>query len=254
PALRNETLYLREHIVSNDMLAVLEDQLQWRAHFAAQRRDPFIWINQNDAREKILRFYRRMVRAHYDEMTGLLTVNVQALSPAFAEQTLRVILTESEHFMDRLSHTLAHAQVEFAQSELKHSRNRYEQGRQALVAFQSLHGLLDGQAAAESRASIINLLETDRAKAFAALKKVRGMLEDHTHQVQQQQRRIQALERRVDAERIILSSDPPKGDALNVIADQYRDLRHELQMAEEGYKAATIAAGNARIEAGRKIR
>ncbi|TEA78023.1 ABC transporter permease [Allopusillimonas ginsengisoli] len=254
PALRSETLYLREHIVSNDMLAVLEDKLQWRAHFAAQRRDPLIWINHDDARERTLRFYRRMVRAHYDETTGLLTVTVQALTPAFAEKTMHVILKESERFMDRLSQALVHAQVVFAQSELKHSRHRYDQGRQALVAFQSLHGLLDGQAVAESRASIINLLETDRAKAYATLNTLRGALDDNTPQVQQQQRRIQALDRQIHAEKTILSSESPKGDALNVIADQYRDLRHELQMAEEGYKAATIAASTARIEAGRKIR
>src|SRR3546814_306037 len=95
PASREETLYLREFITSIDMLNVLENRLKWREHFTGQWRDPWLWIGNEDSREDALEFYNRMVEAHFDDTTGLLTVEVQGLTPEFAKQTLEVILADS---------------------------------------------------------------------------------------------------------------------------------------------------------------
>src|SRR5690606_19681398 len=44
------------------------------------------------------------------------------------------------------------------------------------------------------------------------------------------------------------------GDKLNVVASQYRNLLIDVSIAEEAYKASTVAVENARIEVGKKIR
>src|SRR3546814_131487 len=88
PASREETLYLREYIRSIDMLNVLESELKWHEHFSKQWRDPLYWIGKDIPREDLLEYYNRLVDAYFDETTGLLTVEVQALDPAFSQQVL----------------------------------------------------------------------------------------------------------------------------------------------------------------------
>lgn len=81
PASREETLYLREYITSMDMMLLLESQVHWVEQFSAQRSDVFFWLDKDAPREDLLKYYKRMVSAHYDETTGLLQVEVQAFTP-----------------------------------------------------------------------------------------------------------------------------------------------------------------------------
>ncbi len=254
PASREETLYLREYITSTDMLKVLERNLKWREHYAQQVRDPLYWLSKSATDEELLKFYRRMVQANYDEMTGLLNVEVQALSPAYAEQVLQAILVESDRFVNELSHAMAHDQLSFAQTELALARKAYDKKMTTLVEFQSNNELLNAQASAQSRAEIIGTLEADLTKERASLKGLRSTLGENTPQVRQQRVRIRALEQQLEAEKKMLLSSSAHGGKLNVIAAQYRDLEIDVGIAEESYKAAVVAVENARMEAGKKIR
>lgn len=254
PASREETLYLREYITSTDMLKVLESKLPFREHYADQYKDPLYWISVTASREDMLAYYQRMVKAHYDEMTGLLRVEVQAFTPEFAETVLQIILEESERFVNELSHAMAHDQLRFAQSELTLARKHYEQKTLEMVEFQNNNELVNAQASAESRAMIIGTLEADLTKQRANLKALKSTLGENTPQVRQQSVRIRALEQQLEAEKKTLVSNAAQGGRLNEIASRYRDLEIDVGIALESYKAAVVAVENARIEAGKKIR
>lgn len=254
PSSREETLYLREFVLSTDMLKVLQQNLKWSSHYTGQLRDPFFWVGNSVSQEDLLKFYRRMVQAHYDEMTGLLLIEVQALTPEFAQVTLQAILEESERFVDVLSHNMAHDQMRFAQSELVLARRNYEEKQQLMVQFQNDNELLNAETLAESRALIISTLESELTKERANLKALRSTLGANTPQIRQQVVRIKALEEQLEVEKKTLVSSPVHGSKLNVIAAKFRDLQIEVGIAEESYKTAVVAVENARIEAGKKIR
>ena len=114
PASREETLYLRQFIISNDMMQVLEDRLQWVEHYRQQRSDVFFLLRNGASREDLLKFYERMVVATYDETTGLLTVEVQALEPEMSKRMLTTILDVSESFVNEMSHGIAREKMKFA--------------------------------------------------------------------------------------------------------------------------------------------
>lgn len=253
PTSREETLYLREFIISTDMLGVLESELNWRAHFTKQRQDPIYWISEGTSREDALVFFRRMVQAHYDELTGLLSVEVQALTPEFAEQVLQTILAESDRFVNGLSQGMAHDQLRFAETELLLARKTYEEKKQVMLHFQTDSKLLNAQASAESRAIIIGTLEADLTRERASLKGLLSSLSANTPQVRQQKIRISALEQQLEAEKRTLLSSGGSGK-LNVVASHYRNLEIDVGIAEETYKASMAAVENARIEASKKIR
>lgn len=64
PASREETLYLREYIVSMDMMLLLEERLQWVEKYSTQKSDVFFWLDKDAEREDLLKYYQRMVSAH----------------------------------------------------------------------------------------------------------------------------------------------------------------------------------------------
>jgi len=253
PTSREETIYLREFITSIDMLNVLRRELDWNRHYAWQWRDPLFWVTADAPSEDLLKYYKRVVRAHFDEETGLLSVEVQAFDPEFAEKSLQIILAESERFVNELSHRMAREQMRFAQTELANARKVYEERRQEMLMFQGDNKLLDAEAAAQARAGIIAELEGSLIKERAALKALQATLSDHTPQVRQQRTRIQALEQQLKAESQKLVS-PPGGDQMNVVAAKYRNLNIDVQIAEEAYKFAVSAVETARVEANKKIR
>jgi len=253
PTSREETLYLREYIISMDMLNVLEAELNWHAHFAQQWRDPLYWVGKDVPREELLKYYNRLVEVHFDETTGLLTVEVQALDPEFSQRILKLILSRSEAFVNEISHRMARDQMKFAETELELARKKYEDEKRIMLEFQSHSEHLNAQAAAESRANIIATLEAELTTQRAALNGLLSTLNVNTPQVRQQKARIAALEQQLEAEkRTLLSS--AKGDKLNVVAARYRDLAIDVSIAEEAYKASIVAVENARIEIAKKMR
>ncbi|MDQ2138283.1 ABC transporter permease [Alcaligenaceae bacterium B3P038] len=253
PTSREETLYLREFLTSQDMLSVLQDKLHWSTHYADRWRDPIFWMSSDAQREDMLKYYRRVTTAYFDEQTGLLTVNVQAFEPVFAEKVLRIMLSESERFVNELSHRMAREQMDFATGELVKARALYEVRREALLDFQSTNRLLDAEATAKSRALVIAELEATLIKERTTLTNLLSTLDAKTPQVRQQGNRIRALEQQLvsETQRLVSQSG---SERLNVIAGQYRNLTIDASIAEEAYKFAVGSVESARIEASKKLR
>lgn len=253
PASREETLYLRQYIDSMEMLNVLQEKLNWREHYAQQVSDPLFWLSKDTPSEDVLKYYRRLVTVHFDELTGLLGIQVEAFSPEFAESVIKVMLEESDRYVNEMSLKLARQQMEFARVELKIARQNYVDRRAALITFQSENNLLDAQASAESRAGIVAALESQLTEANATLRGLQSTLSPAAPRVRQERTTIAALEAQLAAERKRLVSQQ-EGGQLNVVAAAFRNLSVDAQIAEEGYKTSLVALENARIESSKKIR
>lgn len=253
PASREETLYLREYITSNDMMELLEHRLHWAEHYQQQRSDPFFWLAKDAEREDRLKFYKRMVKATYDETNGLLTVEVQALTPEMSKQMLINILSASEQFVNEVSHSIAREQMAFAKGELEVARKNYGVRKEQLLRFQNDNKVLNGMTSAQGRAEIIASLESEFSKQQAVVTEMNYKLRPDSPQVQQQKQRVNAIHAQLNAEKRLLVS-APDGDQANVVSSRYQQLILDAGIAEETYKTAVAALDNARIEASKKIR
>jgi capsular polysaccharide transport system permease protein len=253
PASREETLYLREYITSNDMMQLLEERLKWVEHYQEQRSDVFFWLPKDAPREELLQFYQRMVLATYDETNGLLSVEVQALTPEMSKLMLTTILDASERFVNEMSHSIAREQMNFAKGELESARKNYALRKEQLLRFQNTNKVLDGATSAQSRADIITGLESEYSKQQAVATEMQYKLRANSPQVVQQQSKVNALRAQLSAEKRLLVS-APDGEQANVIASRYQQLMLDAGISEETYKSAVAALDGARVEASKKIR
>ena len=253
PTSREETLFLQAFITSNDMLLVLERELDWASHYQANSRDPLYWLADDATQEQRLHFYQRVVTATYDETNGLLNIAVQAFEPKFAQATLDLIVKTSQAFVNELSRQMAREQFRFAQGELGLARRTYEEKRQVMIDFQRSSNVLDLEADATARATLINELESELVKARAQLTALTAELSPTSPQVLQRRNMISSLEQEIAIERQRLTSSQTQS-GLNVLASEYRELVIDAAIAEEAYKFAVAAVENARIETTKQLR
>lgn len=253
PTSREETLFVQDFIMSLDMMNYLQKKLNWMDIYATNWSDPLYYASKDAAAEDNLKFYRRIVRTHFDEFTGLLEIEVQTPEPALSKAMLDEILSESERFVNEISHKIARDHLAFAERELANARRNYVEKRDVLIAFQNANNMLDAKSSAQSRATTIAALENQLTKERATLKALRSTLDAASPQVRQQQVKIRAIEQQLAAEKKALTS-ATGGEQLNVIASEYQNLTVDAGISEESYKLAVAALENARIEASKKIR
>lgn len=248
-----ETLYVREFVISQDMLDILQSKLKWSEHYSGHTRDMWYYLSPNASREEVLKYYQRMVHAQYDETTGLLTIAVDAFDRDFAKQTLALIISESDRFVNEISHRLAREQVSFAESEVARSRQAFEGKRQALLKFQGANNVLDARQTAHARNEVITTLQADLAKEDTVLRALHANFAEDSPRVRQQKIRIQAIQGQIAAEQEKLIAKDSQNQ-MNVIASRYQALEIDAGIAEDAYKGSVASMNTARIEAAKKLR
>lgn len=253
PSSHEDNLFLREYIHSLDMLKVLDTKLAVRKAYEAQTRDPFFRLYSWMTQEWYLEYYRNRVEVVFDSITGLLYIRVEAFTPQQAQAINQAILSESERFVNELSHKMSREQMAFAEEELKKAKERYALSKGSLLAFQNKHGVFDPMAQAQAKASISEELEATVTKKEAELGAMLSYLQESAPQVIALRAEISALKTQTAKEksRVISNSN---GEKLNDLAARYQDLVIEAGFAEDIYKVALASVEKTRIEASQKIK
>lgn len=249
----SETLYVKEFIVSQDMLNELQNKLHWRQHYQGRMGDPWYYLPADASQEQVLKYYQRMVTARFDQTTGLLTIQVQAFDRAFADQTVATIISASDRFVNEISHRLAREQVNFAEIELERSRLNFREKQKAMLDFQADNNVLDAQQAAADSNSVISGLRAQLTKENAALRAMRVSLNEDSPQIRRLKIQIEALQQQIVSEERQLIANSANGK-LNVVASRFHGLELDTGIAEDSYKASVASLQSARISATKKLR
>lgn len=255
PVSREDTLYLKEYIISHDMLAILEQKLGWTAHYAGKWTDPFFDLSKDATQEEKLAFYQKLVNTEYNETTGLLTIKVEAFTPEYAESVLQEILLQSERFVNSITRSMADEKLAFSQRELVTATERYEEMRGKMVSFQNQYQIISADVAVESVSQIIASLEASIAMERASLNGLKTRLSANAPQIKAQQNKINALVSQLESEqRRATSGEFETAEVLNTVSSDYRRLQVDVMVAEELYKASLAIVENAKLETIRNIR
>ncbi len=249
---REDALYLKEYILSPDMLARLDRSLDLRRAFGEAGPDIFHRLAADAPEEQFLDYYRARVEVSFDDKTSLLTVRTEGFTPVFAQRFNQAILAEAESFINDISHKIAREQMDFAGHEVERSRHRLDAARDALLAHQNLHGVLDPVAQAEAAGKLVADLEARRAQFEAELRQLKSYLNADTPQVVTMQNAIRALEAQAAQEKSKLAA--PGAPKLNRVAAQFLEAKATVEFNTDLYKLSLTALENTRIEAARKIK
>ncbi|MDL4861710.1 chain-length determining protein [Halomonas elongata] len=248
----NDLLLLREYLLSVDMLKQVEEQLAFRQHYS-QNGDFFARLRNRDAPiEELHEYYLKRVNIEMDEYAGVLNIEVQAYTPAFAHDMTQLLLAAGEKHMNEMGNRLAEEQVGFLEQQVDRLSKRMEDARADLLAYQNEKGLISPTHTVESLNQVVASLEGDLARLQAKQQALASYQSARSSEMQRIKSEINALREQIGKERDRLAQ--ATGDSLNRVSSEYQTLELQSQFAQETYSSALSALENTRIEAARKLK
>ena len=248
---REDSLHLREYILSLDMLKYLDQSIGLRASYE-EGGDFFSTLRSAASQEKYLEYYRKHVEVILDDATGILIVRTQGFNPAYALRMNEAILTQAEIFINEKSHKIAKEQLAFINTELERAQDELTKAKEAQLNFQNRNQMLDPIDQAKAMSGIVMQLEGEKTKFEAQLKQLQSYLSDSAPQLLALRSQVDAVSRQINEERAKLSGG--SSSRLNDKAAQYALLEFQTQFALDKYKAALSAYEKMRLEATKKLK
>ncbi|WP_434986177.1 chain-length determining protein [Vreelandella zhaodongensis] len=247
-----DLLLLREHLLSVDMLRVLDQQLDIRQHYS-ENGDIFAKLRDANAPiEDLHKYYLRRVEVDLDEYAGVLNISVQGYTPEFAHDMASLLLEAGENHMNEMGHRLADEQVRFLERQMVRLEERFKETRAQLLNFQNQHGLVSPTSTVESINQVVATLEGDLARLQAQRNALASFQSAQSAELRQVERNIAALRDQIIEQRDRLAQTA--GDSLNRISAEYETLELQAQFAQETYSSALAALENTRLEAARQLK
>lgn len=247
-----DLLLLREHLLSVDMLRLLDEQLNIRKHYT-EHGDIFAKLGDRDAPiEELHQYYLRRVEVELDEYAGVLNIRVQAYTPEFAHHMTTLLLEAGENHMNEMGHRLAEEQVRFLEQQMVRLDERFTEARQALLEYQNEYGLVSPTDTVASINQVVATLEADLARLQAQRNALASYQSTQSSQLREVERNITALRDQIVEQRDRIAQ--ASGDSLNSVSAQYETLELQAQFAQETYSSALAALENTRLEAARQLK
>lgn len=245
-----DAMLVQEYILSRDMLARLEAEHDFVAHY----RDhgdvvSRLWAS-SDAEERF-EYYEDHVRVEHDSTSGVITLAVRAYSAEKARELNLAMLTAGEELVNQLNSRSRADRIAAANHELANQAARLTRARAALVAFQAEHDEINPLESAAAVLGIRSQLEGELASARAELTALRRTLQPTAPEVLSLRSRITALQAQIDSQTARLSNGDT-GFAATIAA--FEPLLVEKEFAQHAYQSALGALEMARIEADRQNR
>lgn len=247
-----DVLLIQDYLKSWDMLAKLDKELALKKHYQSDGADYFSRLPEGVSREDFIDYYRKHLTLHLDELSGVLTVELQTFDPQYGQQVVALMLKESERFINKLGHQVALDQLAFVEKEVDRAYQRLQDEKAKVLAFQNSHQLISPESTSSARLGVVSQIEGELVRQQAELKQLRSYMKDSAPAVVSVQSRVDALTRQLEQERAKLTGQDK--DAMNEITAGYMDVQTQATLAADLYKTGLISLEQARIEAYRKLK
>ncbi len=192
----------------------------------------------------------------FDLTSGIVTLGVMAFEPDEALTIINAVLKESEELINNLSEKSRQDSLNFARKELSGAENKLKLARTDVREFREKEQSLSPEKNAESKLTLVEELEADRARAEAALQGLRLELPENSPKIQIAKYKVSALKLQVvkEKERSARSNGSKDAKTMSAIISKYEELITEQGFAEKSYEVALLNIEAARIDATRKQR
>lgn len=247
-----DVLLVQDYLNSWDLLAKLDKELDLKSHYQSNRADFFSRLPSDVSREDFIKYYREHLTLHLDELSGVLTIELQAFEPEYGQRVVTLMLKESERFINKLGHQVALDQLAFVEQEVDRAYQRLQNEKAKVLAFQNSHQLISPESTSSARLGVVSQLEAELVSQQAELKQLRSYMRDTAPAVISVQTRVDALNNQLKQEKARLTGMDK--DAMNEITAGYLDVQTQATLAADLYKTGLISLEQTRVEAYRKLK
>ncbi|AUU83945.1 sugar transporter [Leclercia sp. LSNIH1] len=247
-----DVLLIQDYLRSLDLLKKIDKELSLKSHYQSRSVDYFSRLSENVSQEDFLEYYRDHMTLHLDELSGVLTIELQAFEPAYGQQVVNLMLKESEGFINKLGHQVALEQLSFVEKEVNRAYQRVQDEKAKVLQFQNTYHLLSPEATSTARLSVVSQIEAELVQRQAQLKQMQSYMKTTAPAVVSVQAKVDALTQQLVQEKNRLTGTDK--DAMNEINARYMDIQTQAALAADIYKTGLISLEQARVEVYRKLK
>ena len=247
---------LYEFIQSQEMVAILEEQLTLSEIYSRPAEDPVFAFDPGGTIEDLQAYWHRMVKITYDSSTQLIEVRALAFSPEEAQQITSAIFAQSARLIDELSAIAQSDAIAFAEEELARAIERLKAAREAMTEYRSRTQIVDPSADVQGQMGLLSTLEQQLAEAMISADLLRESTRAGDPRITQADLRISIIENRIEEERrkLGVGGAGEAGEDYATLLAEYERLLVDREFAEAAYTAALATYDQALAEARRKSR
>jgi capsular polysaccharide transport system permease protein len=192
------------------------------------------------------------VNIEYDDAIGVLVIAAQGYTPEMAHAITKLLVEDSEKFINDMFHLIAREQVIFLEKQVAEKGEVLNQARQAVLAFQNANQILSPQGKAETLASIVGRIEGQLSELKGKREAMLGYLNPKSPDIAHINLEIKALEKQLGKENSRLASI--EGKTLNRTLEEFQRLEMEAKFAQDIYQTTLVALEKGRIESTRILK
>lgn len=248
---------LYDFIRSQEIVERVDAKLDLRTIWNRADGDPVFTLGADGSTEALLEHWRRMVQVDLESSEGIITVKAFAFTPEEARAIARAVLAESDTLVNALSDKAREDAVSFAERTLAEVERRLRGLRQDMARFRHEHRMIDPSGDVAGQAGLLNALQHELAQSLVERDMLLSYTEPTDQRVVQADRRIDAIGKRIEAERDSLQDGGAgggTGGALPEVVGAYEELKVDLEFANTAYTHALAGLAAAQAEASRQSR
>lgn len=238
---------IKSFIESSELAEKLNEKLQLKAHYESSDWDRFSRLKENSTAEEYNTFYQNHLNVSFDELSGILHIEIQTFTAAYSQEVAQFILKSSEDFINQLSTKMVNAQLNYAKAEVARAHKALVIEQNKLVSFQDDNRLFNPEQSGGALLAAVNELEAAIIQRESELKVLLGFMQASASEVVSKQNEIQALKAQLKEEKLRLTSKD--SDSLNKINTAYQEVKFNTDFALQLYKSSLASLETVRADA-----
>lgn len=249
---KEDVLYLKAFIHSQDMYEKLNETIKLNELYSKEKKDFLYRIYSWMPKEWLLYYYQQRTQLLYDDITGLLTIKVEAFTQEDALLISKMIMEICDNFINDIEQNIYKNQLEYLDKELKYLQNNYIEQKEKLILFQNKYNVIDPISQIQNQIKIVSELEGTLSKKETELITILSYIQPQAPNVVTLEAEIKALKEQLNKEKKNSISFDEK--TINIIFSEFNKLNLELSFAENVYKTALTGYEKLRVESNNKLK
>ncbi|WND03175.1 hypothetical protein QGN29_02185 [Temperatibacter marinus] len=243
---------LQSYMQSKDMLMIVEEKLNLRAHYTSDTVDFISRLKPWSSDEDFLAYFRDHLSLDVDAQSGIMFVRAEAYDPQYSVKLTELLILEGEKYINKVGQEIANEEVAFVAKEVDRAEAKLEQSKKDILDFQNNNSTLSPEEESLTQLKVIAELRSEVVQARAELKVSQSFLSDNTMEVASLMAKIDAIEEQIN---ILEASATAEGQgSLGAQNSLFQTLKLRLEFATQVYSTTITALEQTRVEAYRKLK
>lgn len=248
-AIISDTLGVTDYLRSLDAMHAVDAKHDLRKSYQDPAADVLSRLSKTATQEQMLDYYRNRLEISVDNLSGIITLKVQAFRPEAAKQIAGTLVDLSEGLVNEFSKRVTADYRELAGVDIQVAEKELEQARLNITRYREEQRTLDTSEASKSVMEIVSRMKADLAKVEADMRANAAFLRADNPRMFALRTQAAALRDQIDRESTRIGSDQ---DKLAAVVGEFERLQITREFAEKRYGLALQAAEMARAEAQRQ--